>query len=1040
MPSDIRNFFGGKVPEAASSPEKKPEKKTTSKRGRPRKVLEDSDDDAKPSPKKTTPRKTQAKKRGPSPDGEETTAADYFGAKKPKKTDSPRTSKPMKDSAVPKVEVTPKASTSKLAKSNGTPSTRGSERKRKLVNYDVGDGDDENDEDEEGEFKPTKLELDEDQDDIFTSEYKNGRRGDNGYEEDEDMKDVADLDDDEVKPRKGGAKAGRKRKSEAKQQEDEDEKPKKPKTPRKTKTKEAAVESTDMQAIFDEIPTVRPPSPPKENDGESKPKFNQFGGHANSGPAPAAGSKEIPTGAENCLAGLSFVFTGLLDSISREDGQTLVKRYGGRVVGAPSSKTSYVVLGGDAGPSKLKKIKDYNLKTINEDGLFELIRRMPAHGGDGKAGAEYKAKQEKEEAKVKEAAAEAEREEAKKTKQAKSKSTSQGAAGGARANEKAPASGPDTRLWTVKYAPSQLSQICGNKTLVEKVQRWLRNFPKNQTKGFKLAGADGTGTHRAVMIHGPPGIGKTTAAHLCAKLEGYDVVESNASDSRSKKLVEAGLKGVLSTTSLMGYFASDNQQVEASKRKLVLIMDEVDGMSAGDRGGVGALAAVCRKTQIPLILICNERKQPKMKPFDHVTFDFPFRRPTAEQIRARIMTIAYREKMKIPAQVVDALVEGSKADIRQVVNMVSQAKLDAEAEAEATGESKAQALDFDQSKAMSRAWEKNAALKPWDIVSKILGAGLFAPASGSSLNHKTELYFNDHDTAPLMLQENYLGTNPIRSSNYQGREQTLKRLELASCAADSISEGDLCERMIRGGEQHWSLMPVHAIFSFVRPASFVAGSQAGHQTQFTQYLGKLSSSGRLNRQAKEVQGHMRLRTHAEKDDIRMQYLPLLWSKLVKRLEVDGKDAVSDVIELMDQYYLTKEDWDSIAELGVDYMEQEKLHLETSTKAMFTRLYNQQSHPMPFIKASQVQAPKVPIARPDVEEAMEESEEEAVEDAGDSKAEGDEDQGTLEEQLGKDKYIKAPKAKKKGKAKSSEAGGEGEKTKAAKGKGKGKAKK
>lgn len=48
----------------------------------------------------------------------------------------------------------------------------------------------------------------------------------------------------------------------------------------------------------------------------------------------------------------------------------------------------------------------------------------------------------------------------------------------------------------------------------------------------------------------------------------------------------------------MGYFAGDKKNVEASKQKLVLIMDEVDGMSAGDRGGVGQLAAVCKKTQV----------------------------------------------------------------------------------------------------------------------------------------------------------------------------------------------------------------------------------------------------------------------------------------------------------------------------------------------------------------------------------------------------------------------------------------------------------
>lgn len=46
--------------------------------------------------------------------------------------------------------------------------------------------------------------------------------------------------------------------------------------------------------------------------------------------------------------------------------------------------------------------------------------------------------------------------------------------------------------------------------------------------------------NRAVLLAGPPGIGKTTSAHLIAKLEGYTPIELNASDARSKKLIEVG--------------------------------------------------------------------------------------------------------------------------------------------------------------------------------------------------------------------------------------------------------------------------------------------------------------------------------------------------------------------------------------------------------------------------------------------------------------------------------------------------------------------
>jgi len=639
------------------------------------------------------------------------------------------------------------------------------------------------------------------------------------------------------KTREAAASAGKKRKpAEADEDTDQNETPNrkgkgaktqsKAKSPAKKRVKkEDAPEDAMVQAIFDSIPTVRPPTPPPPS-GAAK-KFDYRARQSNLGAAPAAGSKETPTGAENCLAGLSFVFTGLLDSLGREEGQQLVKRYGGKVTMGPSSKTSYVVLGSDAGPKKLETIQKFNLKTINEDGLFELIKKLPANGGSGKAAAAHEEKKQAEAEKIKQMAAEMEKEER--------RADGAGGAGGGKAA--VPVSGKisqpltDTRLWTVKYAPTQVSQICGNKTQVEKLQRWLRNFPKNQRHNFKLAGPDGSGVYRAVMIHGSPGIGKTTAAHLVAKLEGYDIVESNASDTRSKKLVETGLKGVLDTRSLLGYFAAEGDKVEASKKKLVLIMDEVDGMSAGDRGGVGALAAVCKRTQIPMILICNDRKLPKMKPFDYCTYDLPFRRPTADNIRSRIMTIAYREGLKMPPNVINALIEGSNSDIRQVVNMISTAKLDQEA------------MDFDQSKEMSKAWEKHVILKPWDITGKILGGGMFAPNSKATLNDKIELYFNDHEFSYLMLQENYLNTSPILANSYSGRQRDLELLKLADQAAESISDGDLVDRMIHGSQQQWSLMPAHAVFSFVRPASFVAGSLAGHKTGFTQWLGKNSTQG-----------------------------------------------------------------------------------------------------------------------------------------------------------------------------------------------------
>ncbi|KAL2265720.1 hypothetical protein VTJ83DRAFT_6820 [Remersonia thermophila] len=994
---DIRNFFAAKGGTAPKPAAKKVEE-TKKPRAKGRKVLEDSDEDevAEAKPTTTAPRKKAA--AAVEVQGEETTAAKYFASSKPKTDAAPATPKSAATARLPtgpQLRVSPrtKPAPPKPAPEPAKPAQTGSKKPvTAYKKHDRGDDDAFLDDD------------DDDADDIFAAEAGGRkRRKDDDYVEDES--------DDEALPRPKRvasrstkqdsaasapkAAASKKRKSPASdsEEEEEDVKPAKkaaPAKPRAPRAKKAAdPEPDNIKAILDNVPTVQAPDAPPPS-ANAKFDWRTAKGGGNTGPPPLAGTVEIPEGAENCLMGKSFVFTGLLKTISRDEAQALVKRYGGKVTGAPSSKTDFVVLGDDAGPSKLRKIKEHNIKTIDEEGLFYLIRTMPANGGSGKGAEKAKEKQEKEEQKAREEAERMEQEE--KARKAEAEKSAKKAAEARGVS--APAAPPVlSQLWTTKYAPTQLNQICGNKANVERIQTWLRNWPKNRKYDFKKLGADGMGGYRAIIISGPPGIGKTTAAHLAAKLEGYDVLESNASDTRSKKLVEDGVSDVVDNTSLLGYFAGDGKKVDTGKKKIVLVMDEVDGMSAGDRGGVGALAKLCKRTEVPIILICNDRRLPKMKPFDFVAYDIKFQRPTVDQIRSRIMTICHREGLKMPPPVVNALIEGSGRDIRQIINMLSTAKLDQTT------------MDFDQTKAMTKAWEKHVVLKPWDICQKLIGGGLFSPASKATLNDKIELYFNDHEFSFLMIQENYLKTKPAALSDggYNGRLQNLKYLELVDQAAESISDGDLVDRMIHGPQQHWSLMPTHAVFSTVRPSSFIAGAFKESPT-FTSWLGNNSKHGKLGRFVREIHSHMRLKSSGDHNEIRQQYLPVLWHRLVKRLEVEGKESVQDVIDLMDSYYLTREDFDAIKELGLGYQAEERVSIDTQTKSTFTRLYNAASHPVPFMKASSVTVPKkLGKEMPDLEEAIEEEDDAEVLEP----PEADEDE---ELDLKKDKYIKLPKAK------------------------------
>lgn len=72
------------------------------------------------------------------------------------------------------------------------------------------------------------------------------------------------------------------------------------------------------------------------------------------------------------LAGLTFVVTGTLPTWSREEAQDFIKAYGGKVTGSVSNKTSYLVVGENAG-SKLTKAQQLGVPVLSEDDLRALV-------------------------------------------------------------------------------------------------------------------------------------------------------------------------------------------------------------------------------------------------------------------------------------------------------------------------------------------------------------------------------------------------------------------------------------------------------------------------------------------------------------------------------------------------------------------------------------------------------------------------------------------------------------------------------------------
>ncbi|KAJ2735571.1 DNA replication factor C complex subunit Rfc1 [Coemansia sp. BCRC 34962] len=821
-----------------------------------------------------------------------------------------------------------------------------------------------------------------------------------------------DDDDDEINPEDFfGSSASR---------------PAKPKPKPKSAGRKPKTDAMDVDDAADAIQTPAIGFCADELPDVAKRAFSYAAVHAPKG-AKDPGSKEIPVGAPNCLASKTFVLTGEFTSLSRDGLTDLIKTYGGRVTSAVSGKTSYLVVGEEPGSSKVSKAKSLKTTCLREDDLLELIRvSMPSHAVEAKAEPEMKPKAEPEMKPKAEPAASAKP----KTEPAASAKPEPGsvvamepiskcelasvpAAVSNKPTESklslvslAPAlpspSAQSNELWTEKYKPTKLKDLCGHKTSATDILKWLNIWARGSIPET-----------RAVLISGPPGIGKTTTAHLVAKLAGFDVLELNASETRSKKSLKDILGSAISNHSVLEFDSRALRKLEADQerqqaedkdvrdsvresgaKRLVIIMDEVDGMSGGDRGGTTELIQMVKRTKVPIICICNDRQSTKVRSLAGYCIDMRFRRPTEQQMKARLNTIAFRENFKLEPNALSQLVQSTHNDIRQVINLLSSYMLNRSS------------MSYTDSKEYASFSKKEVSTSPFDVIGKYLNK---AENQRLTFSDKLDLYYSDFSIVPLFVQENYIDNRPA------GCESSLEAFDRVSMAADLISEADAVDSKLRGSQQ-WGLMPLHAALSSVGPAFRVCGGHEG-MYRFPSWLGQNSKGSKLSRMLCDVQTHMRLRVSADKTEVRKSYIPAIVPELVSPLVKEGASGISDVVSVMDHYYLTKDHWDAMMELHLDGERMLK-EIPATVKSAFTREYRKMNHPVAFQTTANTTAGKAASTlaslRPDTEDFIDDD------DGGSANIDDEGEEGEEEDQSGDDSLDKDALIKTSAKSKASSA--------------------
>ncbi|KAJ4350860.1 Chromosome transmission fidelity protein 18 [Ascochyta clinopodiicola] len=259
-----------------------------------------------------------------------------------------------------------------------------------------------------------------------------------------------------------------------------------------------------------------------------------------------------------------------------------------------------------------------------------------------------------------------------------------------------------TLMWTEKYRARKFTDLVGDERTHRSVLRWLKGwdaivFPssgRTKLKNIKKDFGEDEQRHRKILLlTGPPGLGKTTLAHVCARQAGYEVQEINASDERSRDVVKGRIRDMVGTENVRGISSNTSSgKVRKAGKPVCVVVDEVDGVVGGSSNGGGEGGFVKALIDLinldeknskmtgqqqatgshkkkgdkfrllrPLILICNDLYHPALRPLrqSSIAEIVRIRQPAMNMVVTRMQDIFSKEGFQCDSDGVRRLCEAT---------------------------------------------------------------------------------------------------------------------------------------------------------------------------------------------------------------------------------------------------------------------------------------------------------------------------------------------------------------------------------------------
>ena len=193
----------------------------------------------------------------------------------------------------------------------------------------------------------------------------------------------------------------------------------------------------------------------------------------------------------------------------------------------------------------------------------------------------------------------------------------------------------------------------------------IYNIIKEHLLSFQYKKKDLT-YKRGIYIYGKPGCGKTEFVMKILKDIKFDVLKYDAGDIRNKSIIELIKNDNMSDKNVISLFKKVSQQI-------TIVMDEIDGMNSGDKGGISALIKLIRPkktkkqkteeiTYNPIICIGNYHSDKKIQELKKVCLCFELKSPTDSQIK----TILLKTMPDMELCLLENVVTFLKGDLRKL--------------------------------------------------------------------------------------------------------------------------------------------------------------------------------------------------------------------------------------------------------------------------------------------------------------------------------------------------------------------------------------